>query len=150
MAIVARHGCSVKRTPEYCAWVSMKQRCVNPANPSFAYYGGRDIAVCPQWRDSFPQFLSDMGARPSSNHTLERLDNERGYEPGNVAWATRTVQQRNRRTSRKITWNGVTLTLIEWAEKLGIPRTTLNKRLNVWPLPKAMSAPISESHRRHV
>ena len=145
MVMTPIHGGSVngRKTPEYSAWVNMKQRCLNPSSPLFVYYGGRGISVCQRWRESFQVFLSDIGLRPSAEYTLERLDNERNYEPGNVAWATRTAQQRNRRTTRKVTWNGVTLPLVEWAERLGIHPMSLEKRLRRWPIDRAMTSPIT-------
>jgi hypothetical protein len=81
----------------YVAWDSMKQRCLNPKNAAYKNYGARGITVCERWRGSFELFLADMGARPSPQHTIERLNNDRGYEPGNCCWATRSEQNRNQR-----------------------------------------------------
>jgi hypothetical protein len=91
------HGQAAVRTPEHTAWVSMNQRCSNPNNPRWKDYGGRGITVCDAWRESFEAFFRDMGARPTSNHSIDRIENERGYEPSNCRWATRSEQQRNRR-----------------------------------------------------
>ena len=82
--------------PEYVAWQNMRARCNRATHPSYQYYGGRGIAVCPEW-DSFERFLEDVGQRPDPSLSLDRIDNDRGYEPGNVRWATRVEQAANRR-----------------------------------------------------
>ena len=80
---------------EHAAWKSMKQRCCNPKNPNFKYYGGRGISVCQRWRDSSKAFYEDMGPRPAG-HQIDRIDNDGNYEPGNCRWATPLVNSRNR------------------------------------------------------
>src|SRR3990172_7486388 len=85
--------------PEYRIWASMKQRCHNPRDQSYQYYGARGIVVCDQWRKSFKVFLGDVGLRPSPKLQLERINNNKGYEPKNVRWATCKEQTRNRRIS---------------------------------------------------
>ena len=82
--------------PLYETWVGMRRRCHSPKNEAFARYGGRGIEVCPEWRDDFLQFLADVGERPTPNHSLDRIDNDKGYEPGNVRWATPQEQADNR------------------------------------------------------
>lgn len=98
------HGQAVngRRTAEYRTWVTMNQRCGNPKNPRFSDYGGRGIVVCAEWKSSFEMFFREMGARPSADHSIDRIDNEKGYEPGNCRWATRSEQQRNTRRGRAI------------------------------------------------
>lgn len=84
------------KTPEYQAWASMRQRCLNPKSQRFHDYGGRGITVCKEW-ESFEQFYADMGPRPSSDHSIDRIDNDSGYSPVNCKWSTRSEQQKNKR-----------------------------------------------------
>lgn len=89
--------------PEYAIWDSMKQRCHNPKHPSYHNYGGRGITVCNRWRTSFKDFYADLGSRTTPKHTIDRINNEGNYEPGNVRWATRHENNMNtRKQSRKV------------------------------------------------
>lgn len=125
----ATHGQAVRGelTKEYAAWISMKQRCHNPLNKKYPFYGGRGITVSPEW-DTFAPFFAHIGAAPTKAHTIDRIDNSRGYEPGNVRWATRKEQSNNIRSNVRIVHQGRDLTLAEWAEALDIPLPMLYKR----------------------
>lgn len=112
------HGTPGAKTPEFITWMNIKQRCTNPKNSHYKWYGGKGIRVCERW-DSFDNFLSDMGLRPSSMHSIERLNNDRDYEPSNCVWGTRDQQARNKSTSRFIEYNGERLILADWARRFG-------------------------------
>jgi hypothetical protein len=89
------------RTPEYSVWDAMRQRCTNPNNPVYRHYGGRGITVCERWMHSFRDFLADMGRRPTTKHSIDRIDNDGNYEPGNCRWATQQEQCNNTRRNKK-------------------------------------------------
>jgi len=116
-------------TKEYRAWVDMKQRCHNPNNPRFKDYGARGIAVCERWADSFVNFISDVGYAPNKKYSLDRVDNDGNYEPGNVKWSSPVEQQNNQRRTLWVTHNGKHYTLTELSKKTKIPRKTLYARL---------------------
>lgn len=129
------------RTPEYLAWAGMIQRCENQKSKHFKDYGGRGIQVCMRWRGSYAAFLADMSRRPSPQHSLDRIDNDRrpGYEPGNVRWATRSEQAINQRNRPRLEHDGLKLTPTEWAQRLGLPTTKIYKRLaRGWSVPAAL------------
>jgi hypothetical protein len=96
-----RHGATVNGivTPEYRSWANAKQRATNPSNRAYPEYGGRGIGMAVEWLNDFRSFLAHIGPRPEGT-SLDRIDNDRGYEPGNVRWATRGEQARNRRARR--------------------------------------------------
>lgn len=128
-------------------WVRMRQRCNNPKDRSYPDYGGRGIRVCKRW-ESFGNFLADMGEPPAGGLSIERKDNDGDYKPSNCKWATRIEQSNNRRSNRKLTLNGATLTTAQWADKLGFNRQTLYDRLDWgWPVEKALTEPIQTKFR---
>lgn len=100
-----RHGHSTNAglSPEYKTWASMKDRCYQPSSDSWSRYGGRGIRVCERWLSSFENFLADVGARPSPKHSIDRINNDGHYEPGNVRWSTVSEQARNRSSTRLTT-----------------------------------------------
>lgn len=116
------HGLSGRknRPPEYSIWNGIKQRCLNTKSISYKSYGGRGIKVCDRWKKSFPNFLEDMGKRPTNKHSIDRINNNGNYEPSNCRWATIKEQTRNTRTNRLITIKGETKCLSEWVEFLGL------------------------------
>lgn len=121
-----KHGMSHTRL--YKSWAAMKDRCLNDGNTAFGHYGGRGITVCERWRLSFDNFLHDMGER-KPGMTLERVDNNKGYEPGNCIWATRKRQQRNRRANVKIEYKGKVVCLAELSELTGVRAATIRARM---------------------
>jgi len=120
----------------------MKSRCVNRNDPAYYKYGGRGITICERWL-KFEDFLTDMGDRPEGL-SLDRIDNNGNYEPGNCRWATRKEQANNRRNSLKITFNHKTQTLAQWSQELNIKFTTLWARINKhkWSVEKAFTTPV--------
>lgn len=144
-----RHG--MDRTPEHRAWVSMKQRCANPKKREYPHYGGRGITVCAEWAASFTEFYRAVGPRPSQDHSLDRIDVNRGYEPGNVRWATQQQQVENTRVARNFTLNGRTQTLSAWAREMGLARGQINGRLAAgWSMEEAILTPSIAGQKHHM
>lgn len=143
------HGMS--SSPEHSIWAAMKSRCHNPKSGGYRNYGGRGIAVCERWINSFENFYSDVGPRPSSNHSIERIDNSRNYEPGNVRWATAKEQARNRRSSAILTFNGISATIAEWSEKTGLTQLQISHRLRLanWSIDRILTTPIRKQRNNH-
>jgi hypothetical protein len=125
----------------------MISRCINANRPDYKHYGGRGITVCSRWRNSFSDFLSDMGEKPEGK-SIDRIDNALGYEPGNCRWATKHQQMQNTRTNRQISFGGETLTLGEWARRLGIRHESLRTRLENWPIERALTEKPKPDRRR--
>ncbi len=129
--------------PEYVIWSAMKDRCFNQKHKNFDRYGARGIVVCSEWRNDFPAFLAYVGSRPTPAHTIDRFPNNDGnYEPGNVRWATRAKQAATRSTAIRITIDGQTKCVAEWARERGIKSATVICRLNRgWSHERALSVP---------
>lgn len=123
----------------YQVWADMHKRCYSKVCKSYKNYGGRGIEVDSRWHGSPALFFQDMGPKPEGG-TLERRNNDDGYNPSNCYWATMSDQQNNKRTSRKLTSGGITLTVAQWARQLGINRESPRWRLaNGWSVDDAMS-----------
>lgn len=134
---LVKHGMS--GTKVHAVWKSMVFRCHNPNDRSFHNYGGRGITVCKEWRESFSQFIADMGVRPDG-FDIDRIDNEKGYAPENCRWVSRKRNLNNRRDNRRIEFNGASRTIAQWADHLGINYRTLNNRINRgWPIERALT-----------
>ena len=120
------------KSPEYAAWANITNRCLRPKHPSYERYGGRGITLFSGWvgRGGFARFFAYVGARPTPEHTIERIDNNRGYEPDNVKWATHKEQMNNTSQNHWITIDGVTKTLRQWASENDIHETTVIHRLD--------------------
>lgn len=137
---MATHGKT--RTPEFRIWSGIKTRCFNSNAPEFKNYGGRGIKMCARWSASFEAFLADMGRRPSIKHSIERVENDGDYEPGNCVWVLRREQARNKRNSVRLKYRGQVKLLVAWAEELGIDEATIRMRLKRgWTVVKALSTP---------
>jgi hypothetical protein len=116
---VSKHG--GMNSAEYSSWAAMKQRCLNPNSDAYRRYGGRGITICERWKDSFENFLTDMGPKPTPQHTLDRHpDNDGNYEPSNCRWATRFEQSQTRGNAYQIEHDGRIWTTRELANQLGV------------------------------
>ena len=146
-----RHGHAAKGhvTPEYRAWTQMKIRCYNPTSESFKDYGGRGIKVCARWLNSFKAFLADLGPRPSPELSLDRIQNDKDYEPGNVRWATRAVQSVNRRSSRTVHFHGNLRLVLDLASEFHISTQCVLQRLDRgWGIERALTTPPRVTERK--
>lgn len=133
------------RTSEWLVWKNMRSRCTNPNTRSFPRYGGRGIKVCERWSD-FQNFKDDMGCRPSPKHSLDRIDNNGHYEPGNCRWATQKQQQRNRTSNTPAEYLGENRPISEWAEMYGLTTMLLWRRLKMgWPIAIALFWPVAKN-----
>lgn len=135
------HGLS--KTPTYRTWQAVVDRCCTKSSSTYAKYGAKGVTICDRWRNDFTAFLADMGERPKGL-TIDRIDNAKGYEPGNCRWATMRTQQNNRTNNSRIVHNGMDLTVTQWAHALGLDRHTIYRRLKM-----GMSAADALSTVRH-
>lgn len=145
-----KHGKA--RSPEHHTWTSMLQRCLNPKACGYADYGGRGITVCDRWRgeEGFAHFFEDLGPRPSLAHSLDRIDNQGSYVPGNCRWATERVQKSNTRRTHLLSFEGLTLSLTEWARRFSITPKTLRARIvdYGWTTERALTTSIGKHVKR--
>ena len=158
-----KHGCARQdeHTNEFEIWKTLKQRCCNPKNPTYRYYGARGIRICLGYRDSFVTFLGDLGERPSKKHSIDRRENSGHYSCGrceeclennwsaNCRWATRVEQNNNTRRNRRLTYNDQTHTVAEWARILGIRSQVITDRLRWgWSVEEIFTIPVGGFRRR--
>jgi len=138
-----------KERPESAILSQMIQRCHNPSNPAFSNYGGRGIVVCDRWRESLSNFLEDLGPRPGRNYSVDRIDNDGNYEPGNCRWASRREQNRNTRQNVQLTIDGRTQCRTAWAEETGVPAAVIRDRMEKlgWDAKRAVHTPVRECRR---
>ncbi len=126
-----KHGSATRssRIREYRIWAGAKNRCHNVNNECYSDYGERGIVMCSRWRESFADFLNDMGSAPSAKHSLDRIDNNGPYSPENCRWATQTQQANNARSNVRLEHNGEVRNLTEWARLLGMTPSGLAQRI---------------------
>lgn len=146
-----KHGATSHygRSREYSVWSNMIQRCYNPKNKAYKNYGARGIAVCDEWRNSFENFISDMGECPI-NRSIDRIENDKGYYKENCRWATLMEQLMNRRNTKLYTYKGQSKALNEWAQEYNIKPETLFGRINYrkMPMELALNAPLKK--KQHI
>lgn len=132
------------KTPEYRSWVNMHKRCYNPKHNRYHAYGGRGISVCRRWRDSFDNFLADMGPKPGKWYSIERKNNDGNYTPLNCVWATTHEQARNTSRNKTVVVNGVRMCYADADAALGLPRNTIGKRIRRGCSPKEAVKPLAQ------
>ena len=139
------------RSAEYRAWRGMKSRCLDPNNQNAKDYSERGISVSQEWIDSFETFFKDMGPRPSSKHSLDRKDNDKGYSKDNCRWATKAEQSRNRRNNVVLEAFGESKLISAWAKEIGIGQSALSSRLQRgWCVDCAVSIKNSGGRCHHI
>ena len=139
----------MKKTSEHQAINNAIQRCYNPKNPKFPHYGGRGIKVCDRWKNSRAAFLLDMGPKPHPSLTLERIDNNGNYEPGNCRWDTRKQQSANRRACKPFEMDGKTMLLKYWMQHFNLNPMTFYRRLRRgWSVESALKTPMDNRYNR--
>jgi len=131
-----RHGQS--GTKIYNVWKSMRQRCFNPKNKDFKYYGGQGVKVCYRW-GTFDLFFEDMGVGWFEGATIERLNPKKSYSPSNCCWIPRSQQNKNKRKTYRIKIGGVEKPLVDWCEELQLNADTIRKRIRCgWSIDRAL------------
>lgn len=147
----ARHGNIVHGltgTPEHQAWLGMRHRCYSKNGRGYRYYGARGIEICDRWRNDPSAFAKDMGPRPPGT-SIDRIDNNKGYEPGNCRWATDEQQARNTSRNHNITYRETTMCVTAWALKIGMKRNCLVARISKgWSIERAIETPTAPRRRR--
>lgn len=134
------HG--LRNSKEYNSWHGIKGRCLNKNHPSWKNYGGRGVTMCQEWVGSFEAFYKCVGPKPSPKHSIDRIDNDGNYDPGNVRWATKGEQLNNTRRNRRLTFNGKTQTFRVWAIEIGMSEGTLRSRIEAgWTTADTLTIP---------
>lgn len=136
-------------TPEYRIWAHIIGRCTNPNDASYHHYGGRGITVAPEWR-SFDRFYADVGSRPSPEYSIDRINNDGNYEPGNVRWATNKEQANNKRLNRIVTYAGESMTVAQLGDRFPhIKKECLYARLFIynWTIEEAVNTPVRQVNK---
>jgi hypothetical protein len=129
-------------SPEHRAWSKAKSRCFNPKDKAFCNYGGRGITMCDRWKNSYENFIADMGRR-LDGFSLDRIDVNGNYEPSNCRWADKITQANNTRTNRFLTHKGKTQTASEWAREIGVKRTIIHGRIfHGWSVERMLEQPV--------
>lgn len=132
-----KHG--LRSNPVYIIWQAIKARTLNPKNKDYVDYGGRGITICDEWKKSPKAFIQYMGPRPKG-YTIERINNDGNYEPGNVRWSSRIEQNRNKRNNRKLLYLGKRRCLAEISKLTNIPHSTLRRRISCgWSLARILT-----------
>jgi hypothetical protein len=138
-------------TTEYVIWAQMRERCTKPYNHAFSRYGGRGITICARWAVDFLNFLADMGPRPSTKHTIDRINNDGNYEPGNCRWATYTENNRNKRNNRRVVFCGREYAVSELAESRRIdPKLVISRLGRGWSVEDSVGPLRTNWNRRRV
>ncbi|MGE6612526.1 hypothetical protein ACQKFG_18590 [Peribacillus sp. NPDC076916] len=143
------HGMSDTRL--YDIWIAMKSRCENPKNTNYHHYGGREIKVCNEWREfeNFMEWALNNGY--TDELSIDRIDVNGDYEPSNCQWVTQKVQMNNTRRTKKLTYDGVTMSLTMWAEEVGISQQTLTQRIKSgWSIDKALTTPTRRNKEKQL
>jgi hypothetical protein len=136
--------------PEYMSWKGIKGRCLVRGDHNYRKYGAKGVTVCDRWRDSFENFLADMGPKPGPGYSVDRIDNKKGYEPGNCRWATHEEQNNNRgKFNRVVTAFGRTKTMSEWSRETGVKVGTIWWRLESGKTPEqSVAGPVVAEERQ--
>ena len=136
-------------TPLYNVWLTMKQRCYNPRDKHYKWYGSKGVKVCSEWLNNVEEFVEwalNNGYKPGL--TLDRIDSNGDYTPSNCRFITIQAQQRNKSSNHVLTYEGISLTIQEWAEKLNITPSTLRSRIDKgWTIDRALTTPVRRLNR---
>lgn len=138
---ITKHG--MRKSRIYNIWLHMIDRCENPKNTNFAFYGGRGITICKEWHDPiiFAKWAKSNGY--SDKLTIDRIDVNKGYSPQNCRWASRKVQSRNKRDTRYITYNGKRQSLMDWVDEYNLTEWALRNRIRRgWSIDRALNTPV--------